>query len=175
VASCSPTIVSLDDAKTSAHGVAVKIKEVQFAPSSMKLLYETGFTDEKLEKVEGNIQLLEKKYGKEIVRSFTNYGSTAQYHIENEHGKTIYRHDENNSFTEEEHDRNLASYQGRGHHVAQLGRVEWSESFIPQQEDSKLTFFLDGVGKTVPADFSVTIKSKELKKILFHLNTKVIL
>ena len=54
--------------------------------------------------------------------------------------------------------------QGSGQDMDQIGQLMWNESFIPQKNDQKLTFVLDGVAKTVPSDFSIKIKPKELKK-----------
>ncbi|TQR19999.1 DUF4179 domain-containing protein [Psychrobacillus vulpis] len=154
--------IPLNDAKKSAHGVVVNMKEVQFAPSSNDLSYETSFTNEEQALVKEKIQKLEEKFGEEKVNTSTSYGTAIQYHIENEEKKTIYYR--NNRLLEEkgEHD-SLRMLSGTGEDMEQLGQVAWNESYIPQKVNNKLTFVLDGVFKTVPSDFSVKIKPKELK------------
>lgn len=156
------TTFSLDGVKTGAHGVKVNLKEVQFAPSSNELFYETSFTDEAREEIEREILLLEKNYGTEIVHGFTDYGSEIQYHIENEKKEAVFYH---NSFLEGmRRTSDFGLLQGTGRPLGQIGDTAWNESFIPQQDGEKLNFVLDGVIKTVPANFSVMIKQKELKK-----------
>lgn len=156
------TTTSLNDVKRSSNGVNIEMKEVQFAPSSNEILYETSFTEEELAKIEENIQKLEEKFGEEITNTFTNYGTAIQYHIENEKKKAIYQH--NTFFEGKGHPSNLGMLQGAGIGTGQLGQITWNDSFIPQKNDGKPTFMLDGVFKTVPSDFSITIKPNELKK-----------
>ncbi len=161
------TIVPLDDIQTSAHGVSVHMKKMQYAPSSNELIYETGFTAEEEIRIEKEILQLEAQFGKDNIRPenvFTEFDTAIQYHIENENQQTIYTHDYHSFFTEEERIGNMELYQGTGQRSEQLGQVVWNQSFIPQQEDDKLTFVLDGVFKTVPADFSVAIQPMDLKK-----------
>ena len=155
--------IPLNDAKKSAHGVVVNMKEVQFAPSSNDLSYETSFTNEEQALVKEKIQKFEEKFGEEKVNTSTSYGTAIQYHIENEEKKTIYYR--NNSLLEEKGEHySLRMLSGAGEDMEQLGQVAWNESYIPQKVNNKLTFVLDGVFKTVPSDFSITIKPKELKK-----------
>ena len=83
------------------------MKEMQFAPSSTELLYETGFTKEEQVKVEKEIQKLKAQIGGESVNAeiaFRKYGTAIQYHIENEDKKTIYQPSPyfHNTFTNEE-------------------------------------------------------------------------
>lgn len=153
--------LTLKEAKTSTNGVTIDMKEVKFAPSSNELLYETSFTDKERLKLESEIQKLENDFGKENVHMFSNYGTAIQYHIENEAGEVIYYH---NTFQQQGHPSDQGLLQGTGMPIDGLGHVGWNESFIPQREEDKLTFVLDGVVKTVPADFSIKIKPKELNK-----------
>ncbi|MEH7254762.1 DUF4179 domain-containing protein [Neobacillus niacini] len=156
------TTFSLNDAKTSMKGVDIHMKEVRFAPSSSELLYETSFAKEEQAKVEDEIRILKERFGEEITNSFTNYGTAIQYHIENEEKKAVYHH---NSFLEGKgHPSDSGILQGSGADMGQIGQVAWNESFIPQNKDGKLTYVLDGVVKTVPSDFSIKFKPKELKK-----------
>ncbi|PWA11985.1 hypothetical protein DCC39_08365 [Pueribacillus theae] len=156
------TKLPLQGKSTEQHGVAIDMKEVRFAPSSNELMYETAFTKEEQAKVEKDIQKLGEEYGKEIVHSFTNYGTAIEYHLENEAKKAVYYHHHNTFFTE--HPSDVGLLQRNGEESNQMGHIAWNESFIPQKEDKKLTFVLDGVCKTVPSDFSIKIKPKELKK-----------
>jgi hypothetical protein len=155
------TTLSLNGEVTSMNGVNINMKEVRFAPSSSELLYETSYSKEELAKLEKKIRDLKERFGEEIVHSFTNYGTAIQYHIENEEKKAVYHH---NSFLEGKgHPSDSGVLQGSGAERGGIGQVAWNESFIPQKEDGKLTFVLDGVIKTVPSDFSIKIKPKELK------------
>lgn len=156
------TTIPLTDAKTSSHGVAINMKEFQFAPSSNEFLYETSFTEEEQERVKKDLQKLEEKIGKESAKSVVSsrkYGTAIEYHIENEDEKAIYHHNEGTVFPH-----GSGGVQSSSSEMEQLGQVAWNESFIPQKNDQKLTFVLDGVFKTVPSDFSIKIKPKELKQ-----------
>ncbi|MFJ8066018.1 DUF4179 domain-containing protein [Psychrobacillus sp. NPDC096426] len=156
------TSTPLNDVKTSSHGVNIAMKKVQFAPSASELFYETSFTPEEQTKVEEHIQKLKEQFGEQSVSTFTNYGTAIQYHIENEEKKLIYEH---NTFAEGQgHPSSSRALHGSVMNMEQLGQVAWNDSFIPQKDKSKLTFVLDGVFKTVPTDFSIKIKPKELKK-----------
>lgn len=155
------TTLSLNEAATSMNGVNINMKEVRFAPSSSELLYETSFTKEERAKLEEKRKKLEEEYGKEIVNSLPNYGTAIQYHIENEEKKAVYHR--NSFFEGKGHPSDSGIIQGSGADMGEIGQVAWNESFIPQKEDGKLTFVLDGVVKTVPSDFSIKIKPKELK------------
>lgn len=148
----------LKDAKANQHGVNIDMKEVRYAPSSNEILYETSFTEEEQAKIENEIQQLEDQYGKEIVNSFTGYGTAIEYHIENEEMKAVYHRNAIGPPSES------GMLQGVGQPKGKLGRMIWNESFIPQKDDQKLTFVLDGIIKTEPSDFSITFKPKELKK-----------
>lgn len=156
------TTTPLNDVKTSSHGVNIAMKKVQFAPSASELFYETSFIQEEQAKVEEHIQRLKEQFGERSVSTFTNYGTAIQYHIENEEKKLIYEH---NTFAEGQgHPSSSSALHGSEIDMEQLGQVAWNDSFIPHKDKSKLTFVLDGVFKTVPTDFSVKIKPKELKK-----------
>lgn len=156
------TTFSLDGAETSAHGVNINLKEVKFAPSSSEIFYETSFTDEVQAEIESGILLLEKKYGKEVVHQFSSYGNEIQYHIENEKNEAIFRNW--TPFDSEDESGYSSLLQGTGWLVGRMGHEMSNDSFIPSKEDEQLTFVLDGVLKTVPADLSIEIKRKELKK-----------
>ena len=155
------TRLVLDDQKTSDNGVGIHLKEVQFAPSSNEIMYDTSFTAEEKAKVKAQIQELENAFGNKNIFTFANYGTAIQYHIENKSGKTLYRH---NIFQDQGHPSDSGLMQGTGEDTGELGYMKWNESFIPQKEEDQLTFVLDGVIKTVPSDFSINVNPKELKK-----------
>ena len=162
------TKLVLNDQKTSVNGVGIHLKEVQFAPSSTEIMYDTYFTAEEKAKVEAQIQELENAIGNKNNFPFAPiYGTSIQYHIENKDGKTVYR---NNIFQDQGHPSDLGLMQGSGEVTEELGYMKWNDSFIPQKEEDQLTFVLDGVIKTVPSDFSIKVNPKELKKhpILFE-------
>lgn len=155
------TTVPLNGKSASEHGVEINMKEVRLAPSANELLYETSFTNEEQARVKDKIQKLEERFGKTNVNTFTNYGTAIQYHIENEEKKAVYHH---NSFLEGKgHPSDTGLLQGSGQPMEENGGMAWNESFVPQKGEENLTFVLDGVIKTVPSDFSVDIKPKELK------------
>lgn len=160
------TTVPLQDAKISQHGVTVNMKEIQFSPSVTKLSYETGFTKEEQTRVKKEVQELEAKFGMEgesPESPFGSYGTDLQFHIVNEDNKVIYFHNaftEGQGFPSEDMDLMAGSRFGTG----QFGQFANSRSYNPKKEGSKLTFVLDGVFKTVPTNFSMKIKPKELKK-----------
>lgn len=159
------TVVPLNSSETTNHDVLLSLKEVQFAPSSTELKYETSFTEDKLAMVENEVQKLEQQFGAGIVESsVANYGTAIRYHIENEEGKTIYNHHYGTSFTGENDSVESYQYEGLGSDGVQLGAMDWHDSFIPQKQQEKLKFVLDGVYKTEPTDFSVIVNPKDLKK-----------
>lgn len=153
------TTIPLHDSITSSHGVEINMKQVQFAPTSNELFYETAFTKEEQVSVDEEVQRFEEKFGKDIVHSFSNFGTAIQYHIENEEKEVIYRQ----NYFWKGHTRSEGITQSTGNDMEQIGQVAWNESFIPQKEASNLTFVLDGVIKKVPSDFSITFKPEELK------------
>ncbi len=161
------TTVPLQEAATIQHGVTIQMKDMQFAPSLTELAYETGFTQEEQARVAQEIEQLEAQIGGESVNpeiAFRKYGTAIEYHIDNEDNKTIYNHYYESFFIKDSQLGDLNHYQSSSNDGEQLGQVMWNQSFIPQQGDRKLTFVLDGVYKTVPTDFSVTFKPKELKR-----------
>lgn len=153
--------LSFNNAKTSWDGVALRMKEVRFAPSSNEIMYETSFTDEEQKKVMEQVERIEKKFGKKNVGTFSNYETAIEYHIENDKGQAISYH--NTYFEGKGHPSDSGLLQGSGQPLEKMGSVAWNESFIPQKDSSKLTFVLDGVFKTVPGDFSIKIKPNDLK------------
>lgn len=159
------TTVLLQDARTSQQGVVINMKEVQYAPSSTKLFYETGFTKDEQASLEKDIRKLESQFGMKydsFKNMFGSYRTDMQFHIENGDGKVIYA---NNAFTEGKgHPVDFGLLEGSSSDTGQIGQLAVNRSFIPQKEDDKLTFVLDGIFKTVPSNFSIKIKPKELKK-----------
>ncbi|NEU30649.1 DUF4179 domain-containing protein [bacterium LRH843] len=151
----------LDDQKTSDNGVGIHLKEVQFAPSSNEIMYDTYFTAEEKAKVEAQIQELENAFGNKNIFTFAKYSTAIQYHIENKSGKTLYRV---NMFQDQGHPSDSGRTQGTAEVTGELGYIKRNDSFIRQKEDDQLTFVLDGVIKSVPSDFSINVNPKELKK-----------
>jgi hypothetical protein len=156
------TTVPLNDAETSEYGVALKMKKVQFAPSSSEIMYETSFTDEERTAVQEKIKAFKNQYGEDSISSLANYGTSLHYHLENEAGEELYHH--NAFFEGKGHPSDSGVLHGSGQDLEEFGHTAWNDSFIPQKEEEKLTFVLDGVFKTVPSDFAITIKPDELKK-----------
>lgn len=156
------TVLPLKDAQTSVNGVELKMMEARFAPSSNEILYETGFTKEELEKIENEIKELKKRFGHERIGDFMQYGTAIGYSIVKEDGKAIAHL--NSFFEGKGHPSDKGLLEGSGRDLEQTGSLAWSESFIPSKLEQKLSFVLNGVFKTVPSDFSITINPKEIKK-----------
>ncbi|MGD6877051.1 DUF4179 domain-containing protein [Bacillus infantis] len=154
--------LALDQHSTTSNGVSINLKEVQFAPSSNELIYETAFTKEEKADVETRIKGLEEQFGKENAGRFSGFGTAIQYHIVNDKNEAVYKH---NTFAEGQgHPSDVGSISGSGKDLDELGAMRWNESFIPQKDRSSYTLVLDGVIKTLPADFSIKIKPDDLRK-----------
>ncbi|CAG9606906.1 DUF4179 domain-containing protein [Pseudoneobacillus rhizosphaerae] len=150
--------VSLMNAATTQHGVSINMKEIRFSPSASELMYETSFVKEELERYKTEIQDMEQRFGE---HSLTGYGNDIQYHIENEEGKIISHH--NTFFEGKGHPSDSGGLFATGQTLAELGHIAWVDTFVPQKKNSKLTFVLNGIFKTEPANFAVTFKPSELK------------
>lgn len=156
------TTIPLVNYKKIVNGLAIQMNEARFSPSSTDLFYETIFTEEEQEKMSDQREMLAEKYGKDIAEDATYYGSEIQYHIENDRKEVIY---ERNTFSESKaYPNNVGMMQGSGSDLDENGSVAWNDSFVPLKENRPLAFVLEGVIKTVPADFLVTIEPKQLKK-----------
>lgn len=155
--------IPLQHASANQHGVAVRMKEIQFAPSLTELQYETSFTEEEQVRVTKEIQQLEAQFGGESIDS-DEYGTAIEYHIENEDNQTIYEHNYGLHFTKARQLGDLMSKESSSVEGDKLGEVLWNQTFIPQEGDGQLTLVLDGVYKTVPSDFSVSFKPNDLKR-----------
>ncbi len=154
--------LALDQHSAAFNGVSIDLKEVQFAPSSNELIYETSFTKEEKADVETRIKELEEQFGKENVGMFSGFGTAIQYHIVDEKNEAVYKH---NTFAEGQgHPSDTGWISGSSKDLDELGAVRWNESFIPQKNKSSYTLVLDGVIKTLPADFSIKVKSDDLWK-----------
>jgi len=156
------TIHPLKDAEISVNGVEVKLNEAKFSPSTNEIIYETGFTQDELDKINNEIKFFKEKFGNEKNETFMQYETAIGYHIEDEAGKAIAH--KNSFFEGKGHPRDSGLLQGFGQDSGVPGKFAWNEFFIPYKSDPKLTFVLDGVFKTVPSDFSIKIKPNELKK-----------
>ncbi|MEQ2529331.1 DUF4179 domain-containing protein [Robertmurraya yapensis] len=156
--------LALNDAHINIQGVSLTMKEFRFAPSSSVLRYETSFTEEERERIETQIQKFKETFGEEVVQSFLGFSTGVQYHIENAALKPVYYNYDYAFFEGEGTSVDIGMIQGQGEDLEQIGQVAWNESFVPQKEEKQLTFVLDRIVKTVPSDFSVNIKPKELKK-----------
>ncbi len=157
------TVLSLKDKQTSVNGVELIMKEARFAPSANEIVYESGFTKEELEKIENEMKELKKRFGHERIGDNMHYRTSIGYSIEQENGKPIVQQ---GTFIEGKGHPSSegGGLGGFGQNMEQLGRIAWTDSYIPSKHEKKLSFVLNGVFKTVPSDFSITIKPKELKK-----------
>ncbi|PLR92538.1 DUF4179 domain-containing protein [Bacillus sp. T33-2] len=154
------TIIPLKDSNTIQHGVNIQMKEVQHSPSSDELLYETSLTKEEQSRLEEKLGVIRKKFGRESVEFFDSYGPALQYHIENEEKKPVYHRD---AWFVKPEESVLQLLSSSGSPLGEFGRSAWNESFVPTKDEGKLTFVLDGIIKTEPADFSIKINPKELR------------
>lgn len=149
------------NAITSQHGVNLKMNQMKFATSSNELSYETSFTDDELMKVNEQVAELRRKLGNDDVVEEGMYGTAINYHIENEDKQTIYQ----NALAYGVGNNPPVDYgmlQESSEDLDGLGHAKWNTSFIPKK-DQQLTFVMDGVIKAVPSDFSIKIKTEDLK------------
>ena len=151
--------VILKNASQSFNGVAVNLKEIQYAPTSNALLYETSYESSELREIEGNFETLKEQFGFDMNELYT-YGTSIKYHVENDEKEVILKV---SRFTlEEPMDKNLIISKAGG--KEKLGHAAWKEVFVPEKIDTKLTFVLDGVYKVIPTDFSVKFNPEKIKE-----------
>ena len=155
------TRLVLDNQKTMDNGIGVHLKEVQFAPSSTEIIYDTYFAAEEKAKVEAQIQKLENVVGNMNNFTFAYQDTAIQYHIENKSGKTLYRV---NTFQNQGHPSDSGLMQGTGEVTGELGYSKRQDSLISKKGEDQLIFVLEGVIKTIPSNFSVNVKPNELEK-----------
>ncbi len=150
-------VLALDGKEKDVSGVAIRIKEVQYAPSINELLYETSYTDEEEKRINNEIKAFEEKYGLNINDRFM-FGTQIHYHVKNEKDEVVVS---SQSISDSEHNRSIGS---RGSYLENIGHQTHIDSFEPGRENEQLTFVLDGVEKVELADFSMEINQAELKK-----------
>jgi hypothetical protein len=157
------TTVPLDFAKANYYDVLIQMKEARFAPSSTEIVYETSFTNEELGKLKQQIKHQKEQFDIAADSSIANFGSDLQFHVENEQGKTIMHH---NRFVKDKgHPTSFGFIQGStGGGDDELGPTFNNFSFIPEKNPSKLTFVVDGIFKTEPAQLAIKFKPEELRK-----------
>ncbi|MFJ5770428.1 DUF4179 domain-containing protein [Psychrobacillus sp. NPDC093180] len=150
--------VHLNNATQNIDGVEVYLKEIQYAPTSNTLLYETAYQTSELVEVEEKLKYLKEEFGYDV-SELLNFGTSIKYYIENEEKKVILKF---SPFTDKEPMDDkliMSSAKGRG----KLGHAAWKESFVPEKVESKLTFVLDGVYKVVPTNFSVKFNPAKIE------------
>lgn len=153
---------SLEGASYTANGVNIALQKLQLAPSSTELFYETSFTEKQLAEIEHAADQFEKRFGTAHAETLQNIFDTAiAYHLEDDNGNVQAAW---NQWSEEKgHSEDIGALQSTGENLNEIGSLQWVNSFIPKKDQPNLSFVLDGVYKTVPADFSIKIKPKELK------------
>lgn len=158
--------VNLKDATAIHHGVQVDLKKLHMAPSSIALFFETAITEEEMKKSTETWHKFEEMFGKASMDALV-LGSNTEiaYHIENAKGEVIYS---NGRSSDSE---TSGMLQGSGEEIDTSGGTAWIDSFVPKNEE-QLLFVLDGVYKTEPANYSLTIKPKDLKKQPVSFNYK---
>lgn len=155
--------IPLDHASHSLHGVEIEMKEARFAPSTTEIVYETSFSKEELAQIKKEIKGFEKTFGKDVVKRLgRQYDTSIQYRIKDSTNETIASH---NTFADHQgHKSDNGMIQLSGQNKMQLGHISWVDSFVPQKAESDLQLIVDGVMKTVPSDFSIKIKPKDIAK-----------
>ncbi|WP_153723173.1 DUF4179 domain-containing protein [Sporosarcina cascadiensis] len=144
-------------------GVAIELQKMQMAPSSTELFYETSFTEEERARIEKAGEEFKQRFGAEPVESLMRtFDPEIAYHLEDESGAELYSW--NRWDTEEGYVSDAGMLQGTGENLETIGNLKWVNSFVPQKEQPDMTFVLDGVYKTEPANFSITFNPKELRK-----------
>lgn len=151
-------MADLKDATAVHHGVEIDLKQLEFAPSSMELYFDTAFTKEEWEKTEEAIRKFEEKFGISSMDNLVFGRSTAiKYHIENAEGKVNY------STANSTDSKTSGMLQVESKKLSTPGGTGWIHSFVPINED-QLTFVLDGVYKKEPTDLSLTFKPKDINE-----------
>lgn len=151
------TIFSLNDMAKDVNNVAIRMKEVQYAPSSNRLIYETGYTAEEMERINNEVKVFEEKYDINMSNYFM-FGARIHYHMKNEKDEVIAR---SGSALEGDKSRSI---QSSGKYLEESGHLAQIDVFEPEEEYEQLIFVLDGVEKVVPVDFSIEVNQAELKK-----------
>lgn len=154
------TVTKFTDVQYIHHGVKVNIQKFQRTPSSTDLFYETALTDEeKARMYEATQRWTEQLGGASTTHLKDRFGVMLSYHLKNVEGEKVAY------LSQQRHDQvsraDKGMIEGSGQYLEQLGHSMHIDSFIPHNE--KMTFVLDGIYKTEPADFSITIRPNELK------------
>ncbi|MHC0037522.1 DUF4179 domain-containing protein [Pseudoneobacillus sp. C159] len=157
------TTVPLDFAKANHFDILIGMKEARFAPSSTEIDYETSYSKEELPKVKQQIEEQKKQFGIAADEDIANFGSDLQFHVENEQGKTIMYH---NRFVKDKgHPTSFGFIQGStGGDYGKIGHTFNNFSFVPEKNPGKLTFVVDGIFKTEPAQLALKFKPEDLRK-----------
>lgn len=143
-------------------GVTINFQKINIAPTSMDLLYETSFTADEQKEIEArNMNNLEKVGGKAMDSLVGGFQSNIAYRLKVNEQET-YSHGimYGNKFESlvGEH------MQSAGHDLGTMGHVSWIDSFVPQELEGDMMLSVEGVYKTEPADFSIDIETKEVKR-----------
>lgn len=151
--------VNLNKEKQTINGVTINLKEIKFAPTSNSLLYETSYEASEQLVIENDFKALNEQYGLET-RELASYGTSIKYHIENKENNVIM---EFSPYIQDEpmDDKIIIS---SANEKGKIGHAAWKEVFVPDKNDSNLTFVLDGVYKVIPTNFSVQFNPKEVKE-----------
>lgn len=153
--------LALKDASFIAQDVEINLQEIQMAPSSTELFYQTSYTEEKLVEIKTAEENFKQRFGLELVESLMRtFETSIAYHLEDESGMALYSW--NTLWEKEGQIDDAGMLQGTGEDLDALGHLKWVNSFVPKKKQPDVTFVLDGVYKTEPTDFSITINPKEI-------------
>ncbi|MCZ8542528.1 DUF4179 domain-containing protein [Psychrobacillus psychrodurans] len=151
--------VNLTKENQTINGVAINLKEIQFAPTSNTLLYETSYEASEQLEIEKNFKALKEQFGLDV-SELTSFGTSIKYHIENEDNNVIMEFSPYIQAEPMDDKIIISSASGK----EKIGHAVWKEVFVPDKNDSNLTFVLDGVYKVIPTDFSIKFNPKEIKE-----------
>lgn len=151
--------VNLNKENQTINGVAINLKEIQFAPTSNILLYETSYEASEQLEIEKNFKALKEQFGLDV-SELTSFGTSIKYHIENEDNNVIMKFSPYIQAEPMDDKIIISSASGK----EKIGHAAWKEVFVPDKNDSNLTFVLDGVYKVIPTDFSIKFNPKEIKE-----------
>lgn len=151
--------MNLNKENQTINGVAINLKEIQFAPTSNTLLYETSYEASEQLEIEKNFKALKEQFGLDV-SELTSFGTSIKYHIENEDNNVIMKFSPYIQAEPMDDKIIISSASGK----EKIGHAVWKEVFVPDKNDSNLTFVLDGVYKVIPTDFSIKFNPKEIKE-----------
>lgn len=144
--------------------IEVTLHKVNYATSTTDITYSTEYSETWKQRLKEELAKKEKQFNQEIVHTFFPYQPRIGYRIENGNGDVlgyynIYGREDRGHPVDSNMIGGLGKWDGEG---KELGRVTWTDSFVPEKEEKDLYFVLDTIYKTKTSDFAITFHPNEL-------------